>query len=255
MMLNCDLGESFGAWTMPVDEKIMVYIDQANIACGYHGGDPLAIQSAIGFARSHEVAIGAHPSYPDLQGFGRRSMAMKKNELIACLHYQIAAVDGMARAQGGRVEYVKPHGALYNDMMKNTELRHHVMEAISSYSATSLPLMVQAHPTYERLNEEAAQYGVILMFEAFADRRYTDDGYLTPRSQANAVLNETDALEQAILIMEEQTIISEHGKRLTMPVDTLCVHGDSPGAIAMAESVRIALTKRKLNHVKPNADA
>lgn len=246
MMLNCDLGESFGAWTMPVDEQIMVYIDQANIACGFHAGDPVTIKKAIALALSHDVAIGAHPSYPDLQGFGRRSMAMKSDELLACLQYQIAAIDGLARMQGTKIGYVKPHGALYNDLMKDAALRRSVMKAVYEAGKGELALMIQAHPEQAALRAQAEDVGITLLFEAFSDRRYTDEGYLVSRNQPHAVLNDKDALQQAETLMDEGVIISESGKRLALQVDTLCVHGDSPGAIAIAENIRLALTRRKL---------
>ena len=255
MMLNCDLGESYGAWTMPVDEQIMVHIDMANIACGFHAGDPLTLQKAIGLAIEHNVAIGAHPSYPDLAGFGRRSLAMADDELIACLHYQIAALDGMARAQGGEVEYIKPHGALYNDLMKQPALRRTVMQAVASCSVADTPLMIQAHPDHQQLSQEAAEFGLVLLFEAFADRKYTPDGYLMSRKQSGAVLSEEQAYEQATRLMDDGIIVTSDDSVLSMPVDTLCVHGDSPGAVAMAESLRVALTKRKLSHVRPGANA
>ncbi len=246
MMLNCDLGESFGAWTMPVDEEIMVYIDQANIACGFHAGDPVTMKNAIALAISHDVAIGAHPSYPDLQGFGRRSMAMKQEELAACLQYQIAAIDGLAKMQNAQVSYVKPHGALYNDLMKDVALRRTVMTAVYEAGKGELALMIQAHPEHAALRAQAEDIGIPLLFEAFADRRYTDDGYLVSRSKPNAVLSDSEALKQAETLMDNGVIISESGKRLALNVDTLCVHGDSPGAIAIAENIRLALTRRKL---------
>ena len=255
MMLNCDLGESYGAWTMPVDEQIMVHIDMANIACGFHAGDPLTLQKAIGLAIEHNVAIGAHPAYPDLAGFGRRSLAMADDELIACLHYQIAALDGMARAQGGEVEYIKPHGALYNDLMQKPALRRTVMQAVASCSVADVPLMIQAHPDHQQLSREAAEFGLVLLFEAFADRKYTPEGYLMSRKESGAVLNEEQAYEQATRLMDDGIIVTSDDSVLSMPVDTLCVHGDSPGAVAMAESLRVALTKRKLNHVRPGANA
>ncbi|WP_218309620.1 5-oxoprolinase subunit PxpA [Alteromonas antoniana] len=246
MMLNCDLGESFGAWTMPVDEEIMVYIDQANIACGFHAGDPVTMKNAIALAISHDVTIGAHPSYPDLQGFGRRSMAMKPPELAACLQYQIAAIDGLAKMQNAKVSYVKPHGALYNDLMKDVALRRTVMTAVYEAGKGELALMIQAHPEHAALRAQAEDIGIPLLFEAFSDRRYTDDGYLVSRNKPNAVLSDSDALKQAETLMDDGVIISESGKRLALEVDTLCVHGDSPGAIAIAENIRLALTRRKL---------
>ncbi|RDV27398.1 LamB/YcsF family protein [Alteromonas aestuariivivens] len=246
MMLNCDLGEGFGAWTMPVDEQIMVYIDQANIACGFHAGDPLVLQNAIGLAKRHNVAVGAHPSYPDLQGFGRRSMNMAADELKACLLYQISALWGMAKCQGVELAYVKPHGALYNDLMKNAEVRNTVMEAVAEFSEARLPLMIQAHPRYPELQQQANTLGLVLWFEAFVDRRYTDDGYLMSRRLEGAVLSFEQAIGQAVRMLNRQEVVTESGNVLQLPIDTLCVHGDSPDAVGMAAELRKIMTKAKL---------
>ena len=141
MKLNCDLGESFGAWKMGLDDQVMPHIDMANIACGFHAGDPSVMANTLKLAKQHNVMIGAHPSYPDKQGFGRRSMNLSVAELTQCLHYQIAALDGMAKVQGLTLRYVKPHGALYNDMMTNQQLLTTVMGAVASYPA-NLKLMI-----------------------------------------------------------------------------------------------------------------
>ncbi|QJR79427.1 LamB/YcsF family protein [Alteromonas pelagimontana] len=247
MMLNCDLGESYGAWKMPVDERIMAYIDQANIACGFHAGDPLAIQQAIASAKRHGVAIGAHPAYPDLQGFGRRSMKMEREEIIACLHYQVAALAGMAKCQGVAVRYIKPHGALYNDLMKDTALRQAVMQAVAHFEKGALPLMIQAHPAAGEFIHEAEQLGITLLFEAFADRLYSDEGFLVSRHQEGAVLDAEASFEQVNELLDSGKITTESGRRLTIKVDSICVHGDSPDAIAMAQQVREELDKRGLS--------
>ena len=246
MKLNCDLGESYGAWRMAVDEQIMVYIDQANVACGYHAGDPVAISDAITLAKKHNVSVGAHPAYPDLQGFGRRSMVMPERELIACLHYQISALRGMTAIQGVTLDYVKPHGALYNDLMRDKDLRRTVMKAVAEAGGSELPLMIQAHPDFVDHRDEASEFGLELLFEAFSDRRYDDNGYLVSRRNEGAVLNESEAVEQAVQLMDTGTITTASGNTLDIKVDTLCVHGDSSGAVAMAEQLRLALTKRKL---------
>lgn len=246
MKLNCDLGESYGAWSMPVEAEIMVYIDQANIACGFHAGDPVTLKRAIALALEHDVAIGAHPSYPDLQGFGRRSMSMKPEELKACLHYQIAALAGLAKMQGGAVSYVKPHGALYNDLMQDVSLRKTVMQAIYEAGDGELSLMIQAHPDHAALTAQAKDIGINLIFEAFADRRYTDEGYLVSRYRDGAVLSDDEALAQAERFMDKQEVVTESGAIIPMAADSLCVHGDSPGAVDMARKIRLALTHRKL---------
>lgn len=243
MWLNCDLGESFGSWKMPVEEAVMEVIDQANIACGFHAGDPVTLQQALRLAVAHQVQIGAHPAYPDLQGFGRRSMQLSESELIGCIQYQVSALQGLATLAGGQLTYVKPHGALYNDMMKNTVLRGQVFRAVAQFSNPSLALMIQAHPDHAIFQAEADALGLSLYFEAFADRRYTDEGWLTPRSQSNAVLNHDEAVAQARQLIEQGTITTEHGQILTCPVDSLCVHGDSPDAVEMATHIRQLLPR------------
>ena len=143
MLLNCDLGESYGSWTMGLDAEVMPHIDQASIACGFHGGDPVTMRRTLALAARCGVAVGAHPSYPDLVGFGRRSMNLSAEEIIASLHYQVAALEGMALGQGLALSYVKPHGALYNDMMAKPEVRAAIMQALADYHRP-LPLMLQA---------------------------------------------------------------------------------------------------------------
>lgn len=241
MKLNCDLGESFGVWTMPVDDAVMPLIDQANIACGFHGGDPLVMEKAIGSALANNVSIGAHPSYPDLQGFGRRSMAMASDELRSCIQYQVAALMGMAACQGAKVTHVKPHGALYNDMMKSASIRQVIMEAVSQLGNGQLSLVLQAHPNAEQFRNEAEQYGLTLLFEAFADRRYTDEGFLMSRQEKGAVLDHTLAHEQVKVLLEHGIVVTQSGLEMPLEADTLCVHGDSPGAVAMVKQFRTLL--------------
>ncbi|WP_420935873.1 5-oxoprolinase subunit PxpA [Alteromonas sp. A081] len=241
MKLNCDLGESFGAWSMPVEKDIMSEIDQANIACGFHAGDPLVMKAALDIAKAHGVSVGAHPSYPDLQGFGRRSMAMQANELTACIQYQVSALLGMADIVGTQVDYVKPHGALYNDMMKNKDIRQTVMKSIGAMCQGKLPLMVQATSQHQAILDEAKQYGVSLLFEAFSDRRYTDEGYLQSRHVAGAVLSSQEALIQAKQLIEQGTVTTASGATLPIQADSLCVHGDTAGAVEIARQIRAYL--------------
>jgi UPF0271 protein len=238
MKLNCDLGESFGAWSMPVEKDIMSEIDQANIACGFHAGDPLVMKAALDIAKAHGVSVGAHPSYPDLQGFGRRSMVMQANELSACIQYQVSALVGMADIVGTQVSYVKPHGALYNDMMKNKDIRQTVMKSVGAMCQGELPLMVQATSQNQAILDEAKQHGVSLLFEAFSDRRYTDEGYLQSRQIAGAVLSQQDALIQAKQLIEQGTVTTASGATLPIQADSLCVHGDTAGAVEIARQIR-----------------
>ncbi|MEE4277370.1 MAG: 5-oxoprolinase subunit PxpA [Halieaceae bacterium] len=237
MKLNCDLGESYGRWRMGCDEKVMPFLDQANVACGFHAGDPLAIRSSLRLAAEHGVEVGAHPSYPDLVGFGRRSMSMARDELEAALCYQIAALDGMAAAAGLELAYVKPHGALYNDMMANEALRGWIMQAVSTYPRP-LKLMLQATPDAERHLEEAQAQGLELLFEAFADRCYDDDGRLLSRSRPGAVHDRERMLAQVAALLEDGSVTTVAGRCLTLRVDTLCVHGDNEEGVRAIRDIR-----------------
>ena len=245
MKLNCDLGESFGAWSMPVEAAIMAEIDQANIACGFHAGDPLVMKQAIRLAKQHDVDIGAHPAYPDLQGFGRRSMAIAADELSAMIQYQVSALSGMAKACGANVSYVKPHGALYNDMMKDTAVMRTVMQSIAEINMQSLDsplaLMVQATSQNTALKEAAQEWGLPLYFEAFSDRRYTDEGLLQSRLIEGAVLSESDALLQAKQLISSGTVTTSSGATLAIEADSLCGHGDTKGAVNIAKKIRTFL--------------
>lgn len=241
MKLNCDLGESYGAWHMTDDDKIMPFVDMASIACGFHAGDPLVMERAVRFARIHKVEIGAHPSYPDLQGFGRRSMAMAKSELIALLHYQISALDGLAKCQDMSLSYVKPHGALYNDMMSNDDVFESVLQAISSFHK-SLPLVVQSTAQWQSHLNRAKNKGVNLLFEAFADRRYQDDGKLLSRSQPGAVLDAEQMMSQVEQLLSTGKVTTVSGSTLDIKADTLCVHGDNQAALDAIGSIRKLIT-------------
>ncbi|MEH6590942.1 MAG: 5-oxoprolinase subunit PxpA [Halioglobus sp.] len=241
MLLNCDLGESFGSWTMGMDERVMPHIDQANIACGFHGGDPLTMQKTLALAAQHNVAIGAHPAYPDLVGFGRRSMNLSRDEIIASLLYQVSALDGMAASLGSVLSYVKPHGALYNDMMAKPDVRAAIMAAIASYHRP-LTLMLQATPDAPSHKEEAKALGLTLAFEAFADRCYDDDGKLLARSKPGAVHNREKMLAQVTQLKDSGTVTTVSGHSLALVPDTLCVHGDNLEGVQAIEAIR-ALVK------------
>ncbi len=237
LKLNCDLGESFGAWHMGLDSEVMPLIDQANIACGFHAGDPTVLVRTLTLAKQHQVEIGAHPSYDDRQGFGRRSVKMQAEELKHLLWYQIAAVDGVAKSLGLELSYVKPHGALYNDMMANPTLLATVMQAVAGYHK-SLKLMLLASVSAAEHKQLAKGYQLELLFEAFADRRYKTDGSLTPRSQAGSVLDHQAALEQVQQLLQTGTVVSDTGDKVALVADTLCVHGDNPAAVVLVKSIR-----------------
>ncbi|MCG9770162.1 5-oxoprolinase subunit PxpA [Pseudoalteromonas piscicida] len=237
MLLNCDLGESFGAWKMGLDEHVMPHIDMANVACGFHAGDPDVLAQTLKLVNTHQVTLGAHPSYPDRQGFGRRSMQLSEQEITNALHYQIAAIEGMAKVQGLALRYVKPHGALYNDMMKSQPLLSCVIKAISHYPS-ELKLMVLATAQQASHQQLADDYNVSLIFEAFADRLYTDEGLLTPRSEPGAVHDKSALLAQVKQLHQQGSVTTASGKSLALRADTLCVHGDNEASIALIEEIR-----------------
>jgi UPF0271 protein len=237
MKLNCDLGESFGIWTMGLDEQVMPHIDQANIACGFHAGDPLVMQKTLALAKKYNVSIGAHPGYPDLVGFGRRSINCSTEELIALVMYQVAAIDGVAKSMGLELEYVKPHGALYNDMMAKKEVRGTILRALNSYHRP-LKLMLQTTPDIELHRAEAKQYNITVLSEAFADRCYDDDGKLLSRTKSGAVHNKEKMLAQVKQLKEHGCVTTINGKILTLNADSLCVHGDNIEGIQAIESIR-----------------
>lgn len=237
LLLNADLGEGAGGIDLDVDAAVMPHIHQANIACGFHAGDQMSMRKTLQLAGQHGVMIGAHPGYRDLEGFGRRSMAHTPEEIAALLHYQVAALDGMARSMGLTLAYVKPHGALYNDMMKDAQLRRAVMEAVATFYQP-LHLMIQATPEAEVHRREAAALGVPLWLEAFADRCYEDNGLLVPRSSSGAVLSREQTLAQVASLVETGEIITAGGLRLPMAADTLCVHGDNPESIRVIRELR-----------------
>ena len=238
MKLNCDMGESFGSWTKGMDADVMPYIDMANIACGFHASDPLTMDRTVRMAVAEGVAIGAHPGYPDLLGFGRRDMEFSPAELEAILVYQIAALDGLCRTHGTAIEYVKPHGALYNKMMVDRPTLSAVMAAVCSY-APHCPLVVMATPEADDILAHAAEFGLQIWFEAFSDRAYSDEGRLVKRTVRNAVHDTPEAIERQVTqIMTEGTVTSISGKRIPIRADTLCIHGDSDHAVEAARHMR-----------------
>lgn len=237
LQLNCDLGESFGSWKMGLDEAVMPHIDQANIACGFHAGDPLVLEKTLKLAKENDVTIGAHPGYPDLVGFGRRSIKASPAELKAMVMYQIAAIDGMAASMGLSLFYVKPHGAMYNDMMANADVRKVIMEAIASYHRP-LVLMLQSTPEAETIQAEADAAGISLWFEIFADRCYDDDGKLLARSKPGAVHTKEKMLAQVKQLKDLGTITTVSGNVLNLRADTLCVHGDNMDGVNAIQEIR-----------------
>ncbi|KJZ15604.1 hypothetical protein TW85_01465 [Marinomonas sp. S3726] len=237
MKLNCDLGESFGSWKMGLDEQVMPFLDQANIACGFHAGDPVWMTKTLALAVANGVEVGAHPGYPDLVGFGRRSMNCSHDEIVGLMHYQMAALDGMAQSQGSVMTYVKPHGALYNDMMSKDSVRASIMQAVASFYKP-VRLVLQATPESAKHREEAQAAGLEVSFEAFADRCYDDDGRLLSRAKAGAVHNRERMLAQVQQLVSEGTVTSVSGHTLTLDADTLCVHGDNEEGVRAIAAIR-----------------
>ena len=234
--LNSDLGESFGAWSMGDDAAMLPLVTSANLACGFHAGDPLVMLEASRTAVLHGVAIGAHPSYRDLAGFGRRDMEVPAEQLHADLLYQVAALSGVAAHAGGRVAYVKPHGALYNRIAVDLEVAEVVADV-----ARALDLPVLGLPG-SAIAAACDRAGVRFVREAFADRGYLADGTLAPRSLDGAVLTDpAEVAERAVRIVTEGVVIALDGTEISVRVDSLCVHGDTPGAVELARSVRAAL--------------
>ncbi len=239
LTLNGDVGESFGHWNMGSDTTLIPLLDMANIACGFHASDPEHMSKTVALCLKHKVTIGAHPGYPDLQGFGRRSMVMENNTLTQSILYQVGALKAIAKHQGGKVRYIKPHGALYNDMMSSPEIFKAILSAAQSLR---LPLMVLATGEHQRFQTLAADYGVSILFEGFADRSYLDSGLLAPRSMENAVLHQQDQiLTQADAFITRAPIKTLDGKSLTLTIDTLCVHGDNQASIDVAKALRSRL--------------
>jgi len=236
--LNADLGESFGAWRMGRDDEMLALVNSANVACGFHAGDPAVMRRTVALARKHGVSIGAHPSYPDLQGFGRRPMDIADGELEAILIYQIGALQAMARAEGVQVTHVKPHGALNNRACVDAQLARCVARAVRAVDARLILLA----PVLSQLVAAGHEAGLPVMQEVFADRAYADDGTLLPRSLPGAVLHGADACVRHVLRMVETGALhSVNGVELPVAVQSICVHGDDPEAVATARAVGDAL--------------
>ena len=236
--LNADLAESFGTWRLGDDDALLAIVTSANVACGFHAGDPLTIRRACATAVARGVAIGAQVSYRDLAGFGRRDMTVPPDELAAEVLYQLAAVDGIARSEGGRVSYVKPHGALYNRAARDPEQAAAIAAAVCAFSPR-LPVLTLPGSALETA---ATDLMVPVVAEAFADRAYRDDGALVPRSEPGAVLTEPQVVaDRAVSMAVHGTVRTVSGTALEIRARSICVHGDTPGAVALATAVRGAL--------------
>lgn len=241
--LNCDVGESFGAFTIGNDEAIMAYVSSVNVACGFHGGDPGVMHKTVALAASRNIAIGAHPGYPDLQGFGRREIKMSPAEVYDCMVYQIGALMAVARVEGARVRHVKPHGALYNAAARDSALAATIAKAVHDVERT----LVLVGLSGSCLIHEGNKAGLRTCSEAFADRGYQDDGMLVPRTSVNALFHDADsAARQVLQMVQKGSATSVNGKEIPVRADTVCIHGDGPLAVAIARAIARTLSQ---NHV------
>lgn len=241
LKLNCDMGESFGAWQMGQDEALMPLVDMANLACGFHASDPLTIQQSLALVKKYDLEVGAHPGYADLVGFGRRSMKCTSSEIEALVLYQCAAMIGMAQVQGLKVTYVKPHGALYNDMMQDEAQFEAIVKALASLDK-NLKLMMLSSSKNSAYEAIAKKYEIALLYEVFADRAYTKEGFLVPRTQKGAVLHDEKEVIARIQSLKEKGVMQAiTGEELHLKADTICVHGDTPEALAFIKSLRAYL--------------
>ncbi|MBV2354569.1 LamB/YcsF family protein [Streptomyces sp. J2-1] len=237
--LNADLGEGFGRWRLTDDEGLLSVVTSANVACGFHAGDPATMRRVCELAAERRVVIGAQVSYRDLAGFGRRAMDVPSAELAAEVAYQIGALEVFARAAGARVGYVKPHGALYNRVVRDEEQAAAVVEGVR-LAGSALPVLGLPG---SRVLEFAARAGLPAVPEAFADRAYDDTGALVPRGTAGAVLSDPDAVvERSVCLARFGTVVALSGARVRVRARSLCLHGDTPGAVDLARRVREALT-------------
>ncbi len=241
--LNCDMGESFGAYKMGMDGDVMAFITSANIACGWHAGDPLVMGNTVKQAVSHGVAVGAHPGYPDLLGFGRRKMDCTADELFHYMVYQLGAIKAFCRLHGTRLQHVKPHGALYLTAVENKPVARAVAEAIVSVDA-DLIYVALAGAKGEMMRKIGQEVGLKVAYEAFPDRAYTPDGTLQSRRISGAVITDPEEVaDRALRMAKENRIITIDGSVIDVEAQTLCVHGDTPTAVRLVARIREALEK------------
>ncbi|KAA9153264.1 LamB/YcsF family protein [Amycolatopsis acidicola] len=238
--LNSDLGEGFGIWPLTHDDALLGIVTSANVACGFHAGDPSVLRKVTGLAANAGVAVGAQVGYRDLAGFGRRFIDVDPAELVNDVIYQIAALDGFARIAGTRVSYVKPHGALYNAIVRHAEQAAAVVEAVKAYDA-SLPVLGLPGSEWLRQAESA---GLRPVREAFADRAYTPEGTLVSRREPGSVIHDPDeVLRRVVRMATEGTVVAIDGSVVEVEPESVCVHGDTPGAVEIARGARDALVE------------
>jgi UPF0271 protein len=238
--LNCDLGESFGRWVLGHDAEVMQTISSANVACGYHAGDPDVMRTTVRLARAAGVAVGAHPSFPDLVGFGRRMMSATPQEVESFVLYQIGALAAIAHAEGVRLQHVKAHGALYNAAIRDRPLADAIARAVAAFDPS---LILFGLPGTELLRAGEAA-GLPVAAEGFADRSYEPDGSLTPRSLPGAVIHDpAEVVQRAVRMAKDGSVIATDGEEIPMRVATICTHGDTPGSHELTRRLREALER------------
>jgi len=246
--LNCDMGESYGAWKMGADAEVMPYISSANIACGFHGGDPATIRRTVRLAVDHGVAIGAHPSLPDLMGFGRRVMRVSPQDMYDLVVYQAGAVEAFARAAGAKLHHVKCHGALYNMAAVDEALSEAMVKAVKDLGSGVVLYVLSESKNFQI----AKKSGIAVAGEVFADRGYSDDGTLAPRDKPGGMIEDAAAsVRQALDMIEAGYVTSLSGKRVPVAADTMCLHGDQPGAATFAQHLRKAFSEKGISVAAP----
>jgi 5-oxoprolinase (ATP-hydrolysing) subunit A len=239
MDLNADLGESFGAWTLGDDARLVEHLTSANLACGFHAGDFRVMEATVALCRDAGVAVGAQPGYPDLLGFGRRPMPFEPSEVESLVRYQIGALEAFCRAAGVEMQHVKPHGALYNQAAADPALARAIATAVAGFSRD---LALFGLASSESMRSAATDAGLRFIPEAFADRRYLPDGSLQPRTEEGSVIHDPEAAAaQARMIATEGAVVAVDGSRVSISAESICCHGDTPGAVVIAAAVLNAL--------------
>ena len=230
--LNCDMGESFGMYKMGLDEEVIKHISSANVACGFHAGDPMWMRHTVRLAEEHGVAVGAHPSFPDLNGFGRRNMSVEPEEAKNDVIYQVGALS--AFTAGGKLQHVKPHGAMYNQAVSDEALARAICEAVLEVDE-DMVLLVLAGSPWERT---AADMGLRVAREIFADRAMNPDGSLVSRSMEGSVIHDVEeVVERSLRMVTESRAVAITGEEMEVEAESLCLHGDTPGAVEMAKTL------------------
>lgn len=248
--LNADVGEGLAGPDVAGDDELLTHVTSANIACGFHAGNPSLMRATVDICRRHDVAVGAHPSLPDREGFGRRELRMPASELESVVIYQLGALEAIAASVGVPLRHVKPHGALYNMAARDRELAEAVARAVFAFDRE---LFVYAPPR-SALASAARAIGLRVAGEGFADRGYRHDGSLVPRNEPGAVIaNVEEVVTRALQMAVERTVTAVDGSPLTIDVDTLCIHGDTPGASAMAAWLRAGLASADVDVRAPGA--